>query len=128
MTVENSTPPPAPTGPRRGLSRYLIALVALGFVALLVYVMLALALSMSGVVAFGASWGGLGHTLTEDEGVKGAFFTGVLACVVASPCTAPFMGVALGAAFTLPAALTLVVIVGLLIWPSWDGASRVRVF
>ena len=37
MTVENSTPPPAPTGPRRGLSRYLIALVALGFVALLVY-------------------------------------------------------------------------------------------
>lgn len=37
MTVENVTPPPPPTGPRRGLSRYLIGLVALGFVALLVY-------------------------------------------------------------------------------------------
>ncbi len=37
MTVEHSTQPPAPTGPRRGLSRYLIGLIALGFVALLVY-------------------------------------------------------------------------------------------
>ena len=36
MTVENS-PPPVPAGPRRGLSRVLIGLIALGFVALLVY-------------------------------------------------------------------------------------------
>lgn len=79
------------------------------FVALLVYVMLALALSMSGVVAFGASWGGLGHTLTEDEGVKGAFFTGVLACVVASPCTAPFMGGALAYAIAQPPVYALAI-------------------
>ncbi len=83
------------------------------FVALLVYVMLAIGLSMSGVVAFGASWGGLGHNLTEDEGAKGAFFTGVLACVVASPCTAPFMGGALAYAMAQPALLALSIFLAL---------------
>ncbi len=83
------------------------------FVALLVYVMLAIGLSMSGVVAFGASWGGLGQNLTEDEGAKGAFFTGVLACVVASPCTAPFMGGALAYAMAQPAPLALSIFLAL---------------
>ena len=83
------------------------------FVGLLVYVMLAIGLSMSGVIAFGASWGGLGHNLTEDEGAKGAFFTGVLACVVASPCTAPFMGGALAYAMAQPAWLALAIFLAL---------------
>ncbi len=83
------------------------------FVGLLVYVMLAIGLSMSGVIAFGASWGGLGHNLTEDEGAKGAFFTGVLACVVASPCTAPFMGGALAYAMAQPAWLALSIFLAL---------------
>lgn len=83
------------------------------FVGLLVYVMLAIGLSMSGVIAFGASWGGLGHNLTEDEGAKGAFFTGVLACVVASPCTAPFMGGALAYAMAQPAWLALAIFLSL---------------
>jgi thiol:disulfide interchange protein DsbD len=83
------------------------------FVALLVYVMLAIGLSMSGVVAFGASWGGLGQNLTEDEGAKGAFFTGVLACVVASPCTAPFMGGALAYAMAQPALLAMSIFLAL---------------
>lgn len=38
----------------------------------------------------------MGHRLTRLGGLWGSFFTGVLAVVVASPCTAPFMGVALG--------------------------------
>jgi len=42
-----------------------------------------------------------------------AFLTGVLAVVVASPCTAPFMGAALGFAFTLPAAQTLLIFAAL---------------
>jgi thiol:disulfide interchange protein DsbD len=83
------------------------------FVALLVYIMLAIGLSMSGVVAFGASWGGLGQNLTEDEGAKGAFFTGVLACVVASPCTAPFMGGALAYAMAQPPLLALSIFLAL---------------
>lgn len=40
----------------------------------------------------------------EGEALRGSFGTGVLAAVVASPCTAPFMGAALGFAVTQPAA------------------------
>lgn len=79
------------------------------FVGILVYLMLAIGLSLSGLVAFGASWGGLGQSLTEDEGSRGAFFTGVLATVVASPCTAPFMAGALSFAVTQPPLLGLLV-------------------
>lgn len=83
------------------------------FVAVLVYLMTALGLSMSGAVTIGASWGGLGHSLTEDEGRRGAFFTGVLACVVASPCTTPFMGGALAFAIAQPAWAALAVFLAL---------------
>ena len=57
---------------------------------------------------------GIGSSLQEQEGLKGSFFTGVLAAVVASPCTAPFMGAALGFAFTqsMPVALTIFLALG----------------
>jgi len=84
-------------------------------VAFLAYVMLALGLSLSGVVLFATRLGGAGHALASRDGLAGDFFTGVLAVVVASPCTAPFMGVALAAAFTLtaPAALGVFLALGL---------------
>lgn len=69
-------------------------------VAALGYVMFAIGLSLSGVVTFGAGWAGAGQSLAEKSGPAGDFFTGVLAVVVASPCTAPFMGTALAFAFT----------------------------
>lgn len=78
-------------------------------VAALVLVMTLVGLSLSGVVTFGNSLMGVGQSLTEDSGRKGAFFTGVLAVVVASPCTAPFMFGALGFAFAQPPALSLLV-------------------
>ena len=77
------------------------------FVAALVYLFFALALGMSGYVAFGQRWMGAGQALTERSGMQGSFFTGVLAVIVASPCTAPFMGGALGYALTEPAAIGL---------------------
>lgn len=77
------------------------------FVAALVYLFFVLALSMSGFVAFGQRWMGAGQALTERSGLQGAFFTGVLAVIVASPCTAPFMGGALGYAVTEPAIIGL---------------------
>lgn len=52
---------------------------------------------------------GVGQQLTERGGYAGSFFTGVLAVVVASPCTAPFMGVALGYALAQPPAIALLV-------------------
>lgn len=68
-------------------------------VAVLALVMLAVGLSLSGVFQIGAGLAGVGQKLTEHEGHKGDFFTGVLAVVVASPCTAPMMGGALAFAF-----------------------------
>ncbi|MBD8897381.1 protein-disulfide reductase DsbD [Rhodanobacter sp. DHG33] len=78
-------------------------------VALLACVIFALGLSMSGVVQFGASLGNVGNTLASRSGTAGDFFTGVLAVVVASPCTAPFMGSALAYAFAAPAVHALLV-------------------
>ncbi|MBE5314355.1 MAG: thioredoxin family protein [Xanthomonadales bacterium] len=80
-----------------------------GFVAAIALLLFAMGLSFSGLYEFGAGITGLGQQLTEGGGRRGAFFTGVLACVVASPCTAPFMGTALGAALVLPAHEALLV-------------------
>jgi thiol:disulfide interchange protein DsbD len=79
------------------------------FIAGLVYVFFVLALSMAGVLQFGHRWMGMGQSLTGKGGISGAFFTGVLAVVVASPCTAPFMSAALGFAITQPNAVALLI-------------------
>lgn len=71
-------------------------------IGVLVYVMLAVGLSMSGVFEIGGSMGNLGSGLASRAGPSGDFFTGVLAVVVASPCTAPFMGSAIAFAFAAP--------------------------
>ena len=78
-------------------------------VGVLACVMLAVGLSMSGVVQFGASLGNTGASLASRSGHAGDFFTGVLAVVVASPCTAPFMGSALAYAFAAPMLSALLV-------------------
>ncbi len=70
------------------------------FVALLIYIFFSFGLSLSGVFEFGTGFMGLGSNLAQKSGYKGSFFTGVLATVVASPCTAPFMGAALGFALS----------------------------
>ncbi|TAM58156.1 MAG: protein-disulfide reductase [Rhodanobacter sp.] len=78
-------------------------------VGVLALVMLAVGLSMSGVVQFGAGLGNAGAGLAARSGPAGDFFTGVLAVVVASPCTAPFMGSALAYAFAAPMLSALLV-------------------
>ena len=82
-------------------------------VGVLALVMLAVGLSMSGVVQFGASLGNTGAHLAARSGPAGDFFTGVLAVVVASPCTAPFMGSALAYAFAAPMLAALLVFLAL---------------
>lgn len=69
-------------------------------VGLLAYVMFAVGLSLSGVFSVGLGLAGTGANLSRQSGPAGDFFTGVLAVVIASPCTAPFMGAALAFAFT----------------------------
>ncbi len=83
------------------------------FVALLAYLFFGMGLSLSGVVQFGTRLMGVGQSLASDSGYRGSFFTGVLAVAVASPCTAPFMGTALGYALGQPAALAMLVFLAL---------------
>lgn len=82
-------------------------------VAILAYVMLLLGLSLSGVFTLGGSVMGVGQGLAGRDGLAGSFFTGVLATVVATPCTAPFMGTALGFAITQPWPVALSVFLAL---------------
>jgi thiol:disulfide interchange protein len=77
------------------------------FVAMIAYILLAMGLSLSGVAAFGTSFTGTGARLAGRSGLTGTFFTGVLATIVATPCTAPFMGAALGFALIAPAAVAI---------------------
>jgi thiol:disulfide interchange protein len=79
------------------------------FVTLLAYVFFALALSLSGVIVVGARFTGAGQSLTRRGGHAGSFFTGALATVAATPCTAPFMGAAVGYAVTQPWATSLLI-------------------
>lgn len=73
------------------------------FVLLVAYLLFAVGLSLSGLLEIGASLTGLGSGLASRSGYAGSFFTGVLATVVATPCTAPFMGAALAFALSEPA-------------------------
>ncbi len=75
------------------------------FIACAAWLMVAVGLSLSGV--FHVEGTGAGQALTQRHGHAGSFFTGVLAVVVASPCTAPFMATALGAALVMPPVLAL---------------------
>jgi thiol:disulfide interchange protein DsbD len=58
---------------------------------------------------------GAAGALAAKGGPAGAFFNGVLATILATPCTAPFLGAALGFAFSQPAGLIIVMflVVGL---------------
>ncbi|MEM1113428.1 MAG: protein-disulfide reductase DsbD [Pseudomonadota bacterium] len=84
-----------------------------GFVIALAYLFVAMGLSLSGLVDFGGSLANTGSGLAARGGLSGSYFTGVLAVVVASPCTAPFMGTALGFAMTQPAYVALTVFAAL---------------
>jgi thiol:disulfide interchange protein DsbD len=83
------------------------------FVAALAIVFMVLALSMSGFIQIGTQWMGVGQQLTDGNHYRHSFFTGVLAVIVASPCSVPFMGVALGYALTQPVYASLVIFLGL---------------
>ncbi len=83
------------------------------FVGVMVALMLLIGLSLSGLfnISFGAE--SAGQSLTSAGGTKGAFFTGVLATLVATPCTAPLMAPAIGFALTQSALVSVVVFLAL---------------
>jgi thiol:disulfide interchange protein/DsbC/DsbD-like thiol-disulfide interchange protein len=97
------------TGQELGWGFQLQSPVFVGLIALLLF---GLALNLMGVFEIGLSLTRLGQA-GSSSGYRGSFSSGVLATIVATPCTAPFMGVALGFAMTLPAATSLLVFTSL---------------
>jgi thiol:disulfide interchange protein DsbD len=82
-------------------------------VTFLVFLMVAVALNFLGILEVGAALTRLGAVGDDEGGLRGAFLTGVLATLVATPCTAPFMGTAVAAALVRPAAEGLAIFAGL---------------
>ncbi|GEN14211.1 thiol:disulfide interchange protein DsbD [Neoasaia chiangmaiensis] len=71
------------------------------FVVAVCWLLFAMALNLLGV--FEITTGGIGQDIVPKSGLGGDVLTGLLAVVVATPCTAPFMGAAIAAALGGPA-------------------------
>jgi thiol:disulfide interchange protein DsbD len=83
------------------------------FLSLMAGLLFFLGLSLAGQFEIGLTLTSAGGSLAQKQGYTGSFFTGVLAVVVATPCTAPFMGAAIGYALAQSAAVTLAVFTAL---------------
>ena len=83
------------------------------FVTAMGWLLFAVGLNLTGLFDVAAVFAGAGHSLAHRSGHAGSFFTGLLAVLVATPCTAPFMGVAIATALTSSAAVTLTVFLAL---------------
>lgn len=79
----------------------------------LAVIMVLIGLNLLGAFEIGGSVQGAGHGLASSGGRLGAFMTGALAVIVATPCTAPFMGAAMGYAVTQPPQIALAVFLAL---------------
>jgi len=79
------------------------------FLVVLTILVTLVALNLFGVfeVTMNSSVMGAAGQLASQKGASGAFFNGVLATILATPCTAPFLGVALGFAFAQSALVIL---------------------
>ncbi|MEZ5654562.1 MAG: protein-disulfide reductase DsbD family protein [Sphingobium sp.] len=80
-------------------------------ILILFVLVVGISLNLAGLFELGSVTAG--GSLAERGGVSGSFWTGALAAFVATPCTGPFMGAALGAALVLPVAAALAVFAGL---------------
>ena len=79
------------------------------FVLFLVYLFILLGLSLSGYMQLFSGLMSVGQSSNTHNGLGSSFMTGVLATTVASPCTAPFMGPALGFAISQTSLVALLV-------------------
>ena len=82
-------------------------------VGILTLIMLGIGLILLTNINFAAGLTTLGSSVQSRNDYSGSFFTGVLAVVVASPCTAPFMGAAIGYALLQPSFATLPIFLAL---------------
>lgn len=81
------------------------------FIAIMIIALFIFALNMFGMFEFYTPGGSRLGNIQTQEGFVGDFFSGVLATILSTPCSAPFLGTALTFAFTsTPAAIFLVFI------------------
>lgn len=78
-------------------------------ISALAFLFVFIALMLWDIAPTGAGLANIGNKLTQGTGFGSQFFTGVLAVIVASPCTAPFMATALGVAMFSPALETFAI-------------------
>jgi thiol:disulfide interchange protein len=83
------------------------------FLELMAGLLFFLGLSLAGQFEIGLTLTSAGGSLATKQGYTGSFFTGALAVIVATPCTAPFMGAAVGYALAQSAAVTFAVFTAL---------------
>ncbi len=79
------------------------------FVIILSIFLFLFSLSMFGLFEIGTTLTSVGQSTQNKSAYMGSFTSGVLATVVATPCTAPFMGSALGFALGQPAYASLLI-------------------
>ena len=61
------------------------------------------------IIEVKSDFGNIGNKLTQGNSLSSSFFTGTLATIVATPCTAPFMGAALGYALSQSAVISFLI-------------------
>ena len=79
-----------------------------GFMAFIIALLFLLGLNLAGVFEWGSGLTGVGGGLMEKQGLAGSFFTGALTTLVATPCSGPFLGAAMGFTLRQPAPQALV--------------------
>lgn len=94
------------TGAQIGWGFQLQNPIITGFFAYLLFI---IGLNLSGFFDIGGGFAGMGGKLTRGNDTKSSFFTGILATLVATPCTAPFMATALGYALVQPPLIAMAV-------------------
>ena len=79
------------------------------FLIILAYLFFIIGMTFLGFVNVGSKLMSIGQNIDSQSSLQSSFFTGVLAVIIASPCTAPFMGPALGFAIYQPTGIALAV-------------------
>ena len=79
------------------------------FVAAMAWLLFGVGLNLSGVFRVGGGFAGAGSSLASQDGHWGSFFTGALAVLVATPCTAPFMAVAIASGLAASPPVTVLI-------------------
>lgn len=82
-------------------------------VTILIYLFVAIGITFMSNLVLGGQLAQLGNINQGYGDITSSFLTGVLAVIVASPCTAPFMGSAVGIALLQPGFITIAIFVSL---------------